>query len=202
MLGRCIGFTGTMKAFLRNEYLQINLDDVDPSNRQPSSPSNSSSASRHVVGQLAVSTRPTSVRSQASPTDLKIMAKLLHLFFEFPLLNGEESGSSEREKLFSLLRSLAADNAAATAPVHLIFFPEGWSAYKCGGSFPFNEQGESSSSMYEDRKAILAKSNEFAKREGKPQLQCLLQPRTRVFNASLECLRESNPFVYDVTMVR
>lgn len=227
MLGRCIGFTGTMKAFLRNEYLQINLDDVDQGSRQSPSPTSSSIHRNTAGGQLMMSNQSsrsvpaqsqqitpssnngsgticssTIIKSQPPPSDLKIVAKLLHLFFEFPLLNGEESGSSDREKLFSLLRSLAADNAAATAPVHLILFPEGWSTYKCGVSYPFSETRESSSSISEERKAILAKSNEFAKREGKPQLQCLLQPRTRVFNASLECLRESNPFVYDVTMVR
>jgi precorrin isomerase len=45
-------------------------------------------------------------------------------------------------------------------------------------------------------------SNEFAKREGRPQLKHLLLPRTTGFNASLESLRASSPVVYDVTMVR
>ena len=37
MLGRCVGFRGSMKAFLRNEFLQINLDDVDTATRSPPS---------------------------------------------------------------------------------------------------------------------------------------------------------------------
>ena len=110
------------------------------------------------------------------------MAKLLHLFLEYPLINGEDY-MSNRDQLFQLLRSLA--EYSDVAPVHLLFFPEGWSQHNGA-----------------DRKSILAKSNEFAKREGRPQLRHLLLPRTRGFNASLECLRESSPVVYDVTMVR
>jgi hypothetical protein len=46
----------------------------------------------------------------------------------------------------------------------------------------------------------MAKSNEFAKREGRPQLKHLLLPRTTGINASLESLRESSPVVYDLTI--
>jgi hypothetical protein len=102
---------------------------------------------------------------------------------EFPLLNGEDY-ISDREHLFQLLRSFAENNGAE-APVHLLFFPEGWSLHNGA-----------------DRRSILAMSNEFAKREGRPQLKHLLLPKTTGFNASLECLRESSPVVYDVTMVR
>jgi hypothetical protein len=112
------------------------------------------------------------------------MAKLLYLFLDFPLINGEDY-TSDREQLFTLLRSFAEPNEAQAAPVHLLFYPEGWSIHNGA-----------------DRRAVLATSNKFAKREGKPQLKHLLLPRTRGFNASLECLRESSPVVYDVTMVR
>jgi hypothetical protein len=111
------------------------------------------------------------------------MAKLLHAFLEFPVMSGEDY-ISDRQDLFQLLRSFAQHNAAG-APVHLLLFPEGWSLHN--GS---------------DRRAVLAKSNEFAKREARPQLKHLLLPRTTGFNASLESLRESSPVVYDVTMVR
>lgn len=114
--------------------------------------------------------------------DLAILAKLLHAFMEFPLLNGEDY-ISDREHLFQLLRSFAENNGAE-APVHLLFFPEGWSLHNGA-----------------DRRNVLAMSNEFAKREGRPQLKHLLLPKTTGFNASLECLRESSPVVYDVTMV-
>jgi hypothetical protein len=108
------------------------------------------------------------------------MANLLHQLLEFPLLSGDDH-TADREQLVRLLRSFAHDNASA--PVHLLFFPEGWSLHNGA-----------------DRTAILAKSNEFAQREGRPQLKHLLLPRARGFNASLECLRESSPVVYDVTM--
>jgi hypothetical protein len=199
MLGRCVGFRGSMKAFLRNEFLQINLDDVDTATRSPPSPPSTHLVNKSSNGFGSNSNGGNhycSPREYSPPSDLSLAAKLLHLFLEFPLLNGEDSGSPDREKLFSLLRSFAADNAAATAPVHLIFFPEAWSLHN-----NTNGQNNGTSSTDADRRAILAKSNEFAKREGKPQLKCLLLPRTRVFNASLECLRESNPLLYDVTMV-
>lgn len=233
MLGRCVGFRGTMKGFLRNEFLQINLDDVDQSIRQQPSPTSASSqmnnrvstnaaltvtgqsTSRMLAGsqQSSIPNNPSnstcpnaSLLPQQKPppspstSDITLAAKLLHLFLEFPLLNGEDSGSPDREKLFSLLRSFAADNAAATAPVHLIFFPEAWSIHN-NSCMHHSSSGGANAATSTDRRSIHAKSNEFAKREGKPQLKCLLQPRTRIFNASLECLRESNPLVYDVTLV-
>jgi len=81
-----------------------------------------------------------------------------------------------------LLRSFA-ETAVTGSPVHLLHYPEGW----C------NHNGA-------DRQSVLAKSNEFAKREGKPVLKHLLLPRTRGFHSSLECLRESRPAIYDVTL--
>ena len=69
------------------------------------------------------------------------------------------------------------------APVHFLLFPEGWSLYNG-----------------ENRSAVLARSNDFAKREGRPQLKHLLLPRTTGFNASISSLRESSPIIYDVTI--
>ena len=48
----------------------------------------------------------------------------------------------------------------------------------------------------DDRQSMLAKSVEFAKREGRPLLKNLLLPRTTGFYASLDSLRESSPVVY------
>jgi hypothetical protein len=121
-------------------------------------------------------------RCRKAAPDISLMAKLLHLFLEFPLINGEDY-PSDREQLFTLLRSFASPPETAS-PVHLLLYPECWSLHN--GT---------------DRKSVHAKSNGFAKREGKPTLKHLLLPRTRGFNASLECLRESSPVVYDVTMV-
>jgi hypothetical protein len=120
---------------------------------------------------------------KAAP-DISLMARLLHSFLDFPLINGgEDAAHADREQLFELLRSWAAP--ATGAPVHFLCYPEWWSIHGAA-----------------DRRSVHAKSNEFAQREGKPTLQHLLLPRTRGFNASLECLREAAPVVYDVTMVR
>ena len=249
MLGRCVGLRGSVKAMMRNEILNLNVQNSNcNSDTQQQQLLFSSSASareaqrerRSVSGiQLtpsllkqataaigAVSTAnggrsvngngngygtpgpdhstngghhhqnnnnnhpsPTSSHTSNGITtrhqtsrDLRILAKLLHAFMEFPLLNGEDY-ISDREHLFQLLRSFAENNGAE-APVHLLFFPEGWSLHNGA-----------------DRKNVLAMSNEFAKREGRPQLKHLLLPKTTGFNASLECLRESSPVVYDVTLV-
>lgn len=155
-----------------NEYGSPLLEHVNNGNSNSSSPLPSSQASNS-----------SNCRHHHTSRDLAILAKLLHAFMEFPLLNGEDY-ISDREHLFQLLRSFAENNGAE-APVHLLFFPEGWSLHNGA-----------------DRRSILAMSNEFAKREGRPQLKHLLLPKTTGFNASLECLRESSPVVYDVTMVR
>ena len=197
MLGRCVGLRGSVKVFLRNEVLHINRQ--NQSDRSPqtrisvTSPtpvrqtlttvgSQSSEIIRKSVSftNKSGSSAPLADRHPTSP-DLEIAAKFLHTFLEFPLMNGEDY-ISDRENLFQLLRSFAERNGAA-APVHLLLFPEGWSLHNGA-----------------DRKSVLAKSNEFAKREGRPQLKHLLLPRTTGFNASLDSLRESSPVVYDVTM--
>lgn len=192
MMGRCVGLRGSIKVFLRNEYLHINMQPGETpiassswSNSNGASLTSSGSVSK-VTAALTASMNVSSVLGSGShyhPQDLSLLAKLLHLFLEFPLID-EEDYVSNRNQLHQLLRSFADDTSAA-APVHLLFFPEGWSQHN--GS---------------DRGSILAKSNEFAHREGRPQLKHLLLPRSRGFNSSLECLRESNPVVYDVTMVR
>lgn len=198
MLGRCVGLRGASKVFLRNEYLNIKMDvpDVEPRN------SNSSNSSSLVVpspasapallqgGQRSTencnnhtsNNNSDRILRGASP-DLSLMAKLLHQFLEFPLINGEDY-AADKERLFPLLRSFA-QNGVSGAPVHLMFYPEGWSLHNGA-----------------NRQTLLAKSNEFAQKEGRPQLKHLLLPRTRGFISCLECLRESSPIVYDVTVVR
>lgn len=171
MLGRCIGLRGTVKFFLRNEYLQVKVQQNGERLETPHI-GHSNSFPKLVAHR--------NDHHEETPPDLAIGAQLLHSFLEFPLLNGDDR-ISDREQLFKLLRSFGENSSA---PVHLLFFPEGWSMHN--GT---------------DRRSLLAKSNEFAKREGRPQLKHLLLPRSRGFNASLECLRESNPVVYDVTMV-
>ena len=198
LLGRCVGLRGNLKVFLRNEFLQVNIENVDHLRSSNSTTINGSS-SLTINGNGSGSIVHQHQSNQGSPTfstthgdhstcrraapDLSLMAKLLHLFLEFPLINGEDY-KPDREQLFTLLRSFSSPPETAS-PVHLLLYPECWSMHN--GT---------------DRKSVLAKSNGFAKREGKPTLKHLLLPRTRGFNASLECLRESSPVVYDVTMVR
>jgi len=213
MLGRCVGLRGSVKAMLRNEILNLNVQNNTPSSISGNDSASSSSQERRsvpqhhhqltpslpkqataVLGEQSITNVHSSSPTSSSQTcngfatrhdtsrDLRILAKLLHAFMEFPLLNGEDY-ISDREHLFQLLRSFAENNGAE-APVHLLFFPEGWSLHNGA-----------------DRKKVLAMSNEFAKREGRPQLKHLLLPKTTGFNASLECLRESSPVLYDVTMV-
>lgn len=186
MLGRCVGLRGSIKVFLRNEILNL---------KKSSSPSNAERAQANGRANATPTRAPSQIVAQSpqrgasssppyrhpTPVDLSLAANFLHTFLEFPLVNGEDY-ISDRENLFQLLRSFADRNGAA-APVHLLLFPEGWSLYNG-----------------ENRKNVLARSNEFAKREGRPQLKHLLLPRTTGFNASLDSLRESSPVVYDVTM--
>jgi hypothetical protein len=121
----------------------------------------------------------TSNNNTAKPTSLVI--SFLHNLLEFPLLSSEHTQNyiTDRNELFKLLRSFASNGAPA--PIHLLLFPEGW------------PEGD-------DRKSMITKSIEFAKREGRPQLQHLLLPRTTGFYASLDSLREASPVVYDITM--
>ncbi|KAG7346138.1 acyltransferase family-domain containing protein [Nitzschia inconspicua] len=224
MLGRCVGLRGSIKVFLRNELLQLNktINPARASQRcvirrnSPPSPTRANGSSSNVlsttimqenygngnVGRSGVSLNHSpsngflngnagsataiggaAVRDHhpASP-DLVLTAKFLHSFLEFPLID-EADYVSDRESLFQLLRSFAGSSPGTTAPVHFLLFPEGWSLYNG-----------------EDRKSVLARSNEFAKREGRPQLKHLLLPRTTGFNASISSLRESSPVIYDVTI--
>jgi hypothetical protein len=229
MLGRCVGLRGSIKVFLRNELLHVNKT-VHPTktgkrglrshNSPPSpprghgsssnvastsimqennrNPTNSGGGGGHVAGRNGLVLARSSSNSHnnnngaasaavvrdlhpASP-DLTVMAKFLHRFLEFPLID-ETDYVADRESLFQLLRSFAGPTAGSAAPVHFLLFPEGWSLYNG-----------------EDRKCVLARSNEFAKREGRPQLKHLLLPRTTGFNASISSLRESSPVIYDVTI--
>jgi hypothetical protein len=219
LLGRCVGLRGNLKVFLRNEFLQVNIENVDAlwSNTSGAAAtstttgvstmlingSNSSTGIASIVPQQQLQQsngNHSNTGSQGSPTfstmktgdttsmchkaapDLSLVAKLLHLFLEFPLINGDEY-TSDREQLFTLLRSFATPPETAS-PVHLLLYPECWSLH-----------------TDTDSKSVHVKSNSFAKREGKPVLKHLLLPRTRGFNASLDCLREASPVVYDVTMV-
>jgi hypothetical protein len=216
MLGRCVGLRGSVKVFLRNELLHLNRPNSNnaSSERPPMARVNPSSSSSLTSLRQSFTTNAggsndmsksvtftnrsgcasnTGGGGGTSPSgssrhnhvhcspDLAMLAKFLHTFLEFPLMNGDDY-ISDRENLFQLLRSFAERNGAP-APVHLLLFPEGWSLHNGA-----------------DRKSVLAKSNEFAKREARPQLKHLLLPRTTGFNASLDSLRESSPVVYDVTM--
>ena len=184
MLGRCVGLRGSLKAFLRNEVIELHKRNISSMDGVvvPVLPAESKSVTFHRPSSL--SSANGSARKASSLVSLA--GRLLHILLEFPLLSGENNKDyiSEREDLFQLLREFAANNAA-DAPVHLLLFPEGWSLHD--GS-------------YMDRVSLMAKSNEFAKREGRTQLKHLLMARTTGFYASLEGLRASSPVVYDITM--
>jgi hypothetical protein len=206
LLGRCVGLRN-QKAFLRNEFLHINMENLElsalttsVSNLHSSNGQGNAAASTctaapmpsalcaNIAGAAGIngtcSAKSSSSSHQRASPDLMILAKLLHMLMDFPLLNGETTDN--REQLFSLLRSFAENNSNSESPppVHLLFYPEGWSIHNGA-----------------DRASVHQKSNQFAKREGKPALKHLLLPRTRDFNASLECLRDASPVIYDVTMV-
>jgi len=193
MLGRCVGLRGSIKVFLRNECLELQKKShLATSDLLIRTDTNSSHQLRKSVSFNNRTTFTNNTRSgtglsygnhatKVSPL-LSFGARLLHSLLDFPILSGENNSYIEdRDELFSLLQSFARD--AQGTPVHLLLFPEGWSLHNGA-----------------DRKAVLAKSNDFAKREGRPQLKHLLLPRTTGFNASLEKLRESSPVVYDVTI--
>lgn len=209
MLGRCVGLRGSIKVFLRNEMLQgRGGGDGNVASSLSMSSGEDTSSALHVASNNGFPNwlspdRPNSNgNGNAGNSDMNDMhgsglsgdddevpigvrfgGHILHSLMEFPLLSAESSQNwvKDRSDLLTLLRSFADDGAPA--PIHLLLYPEGWSL-----------QGET------DRTAAMAKSNEFAKREGRPQLKNLLLPRTKGFNACLESLRESNPFIYDVTM--
>jgi 1-acyl-sn-glycerol-3-phosphate acyltransferase len=109
---------------------------------------------------------------QESVRSIPFFGLILSLM-EFPFLG--EKWVDYRQELFQLLRSFADE----PNPILFLLFPSGGSA--------MNEEN-------------LAKSIEFAKREGRPQLKHLLLPRTTGFNACLDSLRNSSPVVYDMTL--
>lgn len=187
MLGRCVGLRGSIKVFLRNECLELAKKSLDlairTENSSPKQMSKSVSFNNRTTSSAAAHKNAHAYGHHARKVSpiLSFAARLLHSLLDFPLLSGENNSYIEdREELFSLLKSFAM---AQGTPVHLLLFPEGWSLHNGA-----------------DRKAVVAKSNDFAKREGRPQLKHLLLPRTTGFSASLEKLRESSPVVYDVTM--
>ena len=83
------------------------------------------------------------------------------------------------------MRKLARQNILLTIQLFLLF-PE--------GSCWFGSKENT------DPRVILAKSQDFARKEGRPILQHLLLPKTTGFYASLDSLREASPAVYDVTL--
>jgi hypothetical protein len=222
MLGRCVGLRGSLKVFLRNECLQLHShkrtshSTTTGSTGSPSNSTGSASNTPTASNGTAITSSPMMMSNDNNKTVtfvggrnnitnggatgtpsrsgsghgsgrkasffVSMAAQMLHTLLDFPVLSNENNYIEDREDLFSLLKSFAHTEGAGT-PVHLLLFPKGWSLH---GS--------------NDRKAVLAKSNEFAKREGRPQLKHLLLPRTTGFNASLESLRESSPVVYDVTL--
>jgi hypothetical protein len=193
MLGRCVGLRGSIKVFLRNECLQLQPQKRPKGNSNGSSAAlvnNCNGSSNQLTNNKTVTFTPPGSNAgkncngngngRGASLALCATAQMLHTLLDFPVLSNENNYIEDREDLFSLLKSFAETNGT---PVHLLLFPEAWSLHETN-----------------DRKAVLAKSNEFAKREGRPQLKHLLLPRTTGFNASLESLRESSPVVYDVTM--
>lgn len=183
MFARLLGHRGSIKPFLQK---------VPPSNDHHNSISTNTSFSSNTIGSTTqlnskvqkgrLKNVPIQVSDEyvAASWEPSIPTIFLNKFLDFPLLSSANNQNyiQDRNELFSLLRSFASD-AAALAPTHFLLFPEGMLL-----------EGQ-------DRKSMIAKSVEFAKREGRPQLQHLLLPRTTGFSASLESLREASPVIYD-----
>ena len=151
---------------------------------------------------FSATSSPLSTRNQQSGPVRTLVKFLLRTLLEFPCLSSE-SGSDyikDRSELFQLLRCFAEEEKSC--PVQLLLLPEGWSAAATTDDDHVAGLHWTSEDIALRRKLLLAKSVEFAKREGRPQLRHLLLPRTTGFNASLESLRASSPVVYDVTIVR
>lgn len=148
--------------------------------------------------------------------DTDLITSFLNKILDFPLLSSENTQNyvQDRNELLSLLKSFSTSvhyqpkknddrfgkdkqnghasghsqnsmddgfDFNANVPIQLLLFPEGW---------PIGQ----------NRRSMIEKSIEFAKREGRPQLKHLLLPRTTGFYASLDSLSPSSPNVYDVTM--
>lgn len=217
MLARCVGLRGSVKVFLPNEcsiaYCSpgSSAHDLckDTQSAMGSMPLPSTTASSTLHPSSSSGEPPMSITTTAPAGPLRTwMNFLLRTLLEFPSLS-VESGSDyikERSDLFQLLRSFAEEERSS--PVQLLLLPEGWSASSSSTTVPSTDEtgGNIRQWSVEEvalrRKLLLAKSLEFAKREGRPQLRHLILPRTTGFNASLESLRASNPVVYDVTIVR
>lgn len=231
MLARCVGLRGTVKVFLPNEFSVAyspgsSAQDLTKDTTIGSGSNNSSStgkplppsltASGIMTSSTAITTSSThSVEPQTTATTTPTVGPLrtwmnflLRTLLEFPSLS-VESGSDyikERSDLFQLLRGFAEEERSC--PVQLLLLPEGWSSSATTNIASTEDYSNNSRqpqwSIEENalrRKLLLAKSLEFAKREGRPQLRHLILPRTTGFNASLESLRASNPVVYDITIV-
>ena len=205
MLARCVGLRGSLKFFLQrrggNESLHNNADHASASPIVTSASAPVLNSKPNTLGFTSGGVgigMPAITRNQSlNFSNVSIphsgsggtactykgrcsVTNFLNTFLDFPLLSSENTQNyvKDRDELFSLLRSFAS---ASAVPIHLLLFPEGW------------PEGQ-------DRKSMIAKSVEFAKREGRPQLKHLLLPRTTGFYASLDSLREASPVVYDVTM--
>ena len=193
MLARCIGLRGTVKVFLPNEF------SAGTAGWSPAS--SAQDLTKHIMGAASTIPAAASVKDpQTGP--LRTWVKfLLCTLLEFPSLS-LESGSDyikDRSDIFQLLRDFAEEERSC--PVQLLLLPEGWvSAANIEDINVSGHQWTAEENALR-RKLLLAKSIEFAKREGRPQLRHLILPRTTGFSASLECLRVSNPVVYDVTIV-
>lgn len=189
MLARILGLKGSVKAFLQKTSLNVL--------RTENSSSINMSASLPILSMIGVSSngnnlsidmtralsRPNCALPASDPKSIlepSLITIFLNKFLDYPLLSSANNHNyiHDRNELFSLLRTFAADSFMMV-PTHLLLFPEGMLL-----------EGQ-------DRKSMIAKSLEFAKREGRPQLKHLLLPRTTGFSASLDSLRESSPVVYD-----
>jgi hypothetical protein len=221
MLARCVGLRGSVKVFLPNEcsiaYCSPGSSAHDlcrDTHWTVGMPFPTSAAA--VTASSTILLPSSSLEPQiniTAPTPPPAgplrtwMNFLLRTLLEFPSLS-VESGSDyikERSDLFQLLRSFAEEERSC--PVQLLLLPEGWSASSSSANTSSSDDTAGNTRQWSveevalRRKLLLAKSLEFAKREGRPQLRHLILPRTTGFNASLESLRASNPVVYDVTIV-
>uniref|UniRef100_A0A7S4QH82 Acyltransferase C-terminal domain-containing protein n=3 Tax=Ditylum brightwellii TaxID=49249 RepID=A0A7S4QH82_9STRA len=222
MLGRCIGLRGTIKAFLRDEVFRNWATDCCHTSSEAPISALHQAQRRDSSGSPQTPPLLSSAALEQNMPPLRrftycSIRLLLNRLLEFPLLispsvsntgssfslssmNVQDERSERKEEMHALLRDFAS--SSATAPVHLLLFPEGWSleGYSTCCCNNHTENPNSEIQSLADRRSVMAKSVEFAKREGRPQLRHLLLPRTKGFNATLQSLRESSPVVYDMTM--
>ena len=182
MLARCVGLRGSLKAFLQHKSSAVSKSpsqsnhDISTSNNSNSAIPMSASApilnatlpcqgfigggvsmskmirnhSQQSVNFANLSSNPHSSNcgAQSEWWNQCLATTFLNKFLEFPLLSSENTQNyvQDRNELFSLLRSFAS--SSVNVPTHLLLFPEGW------------PEGQ-------DRRSMIKKSVEFAKREGK-----------------------------------